>query len=78
MQAGNVNQCPTTEYVNHRARRTDAEPITYGSIPMVIGFAFEKSWLNKIKSGGFEKIRAAILILTGGNLGGCRHAITGR
>jgi hypothetical protein len=23
--------------------------------PMVIGFAFEKSWLCPIKSGGFEK-----------------------
>ena len=28
---------------------------------MVIGFAFEKSWLSQIRSGGFEKIRAAIL-----------------
>ena len=77
MQAGNVNQCPTTEYVNHRARRTDAEPITYGSIPMVIGFAFEKSWLSQEGAAALGN-QSRRFFSFWRHIGGCRHAIMDR
>ena len=35
----NANQCPTTECVHHRARRTDAEPVTYGNLSYSAIFA---------------------------------------
>jgi hypothetical protein len=44
---------------------------------MVIGFAFEKSWLCPIKSGGFEKSEPPLFSVLAAT-GGCRHAIANR